>query len=224
MKGVLREDWFRQEIAVCLLGKVDPFVEAASEIALQFLCYQPQPCLEDASNGLIHLMLHSDQITIENLPLPYSKVSDHPHIDACILLSYLLQLYQFLALLEECLLKGLLWHYALDLYSCQMINCLLEVDFQHLQVLVNLNSTIVILKLHLLALLGCLVPLGEDPVHCVGLVLRLGEARVDGFEIKAVLQVFEEVLPKAFVDQVHPYFQKVDAKLGLQFNLIGLLH
>ena len=105
-----------------------------------------------------------------------------------------------------------------------MINCLLEVDFQHLQVLVNLNSTIVILKLHLLALLGCLVPLGEDPVHCVGLVLRLGEARVDGFEIKAVLQVFEEVLPKAFVDQIHPYFQKVDAKLGLQFNLIGLLH
>ena len=135
-----------------------------------------------------------------------------------------MQLDQFLALLEECLLKGFFRHYALDLYSGQMINCLLEVDFQHLQVLVNLNSTIVVLKLHLLALLGRLVPLGEDPVDCVGLVLRLGEARVDRFEIKAILQILEEVLPKAFANQTHPYFQKLDAELRLQFNLISLLH
>ena len=223
VEGVLRQDGLGQ-VALSLLREVDPLVEASSEITLQLLGDEPQPSLEDAPHRLVHLVLHSNQVAIEHLPLPYSEVSDHPYVDARALLPYLLQLDQLLALLEERLLKGLLRYDALDLNPRQLVDRLLEVDFQRLHVLVNLNGAVVGLKLHLLALLRCLVSLGQQSVHLVRLDLGLCEAGVDSFEVESVLEIFKKVLPKAIADQINPYFQKLDSKLGLQFDLIRLLH
>ena len=91
-----------------------------------------------------------------------------------------------MALLEDGLLQSFFGYNTFDFHSRQIVNCLGKVDFQHLQVLVNLNGAIVGLKLNLLTLFGCLVPFSKKSIDGVCFNLSLSETGVKCFEIETV--------------------------------------